>query len=296
MYCAQCGTESQDGGDTCDVCGSPMSPRSGPEHCPACSAPISAYDRYCQSCGNSLTAGTVSRPGRYAPGPSFVDDDPLDIDPTELPPWLRDITPATTRATAIEEPAAVGLVDERLPEWLQAERPAAYHADVEETAAAPAAALSDAPSVAGEPFSLIGEDDLPEWLRALGEEEPAAAPSPPLSHIDVLPDVSQTPALQAPSVGRAWLVRPRLVDPAAVEEARHEFVPLGEDVAVAVQSSEVEPVAAAPAPMAEPVAMEADTDAALAAPRTRRIRFLILILALVVLALLVYIYLGSPSI
>jgi len=281
VYCAQCGTSNDPGGDTCDVCGAPLTAGAGPERCPSCDALISVHDRYCGSCGASLVGPEAAR---YEPGPSFVDDSNLEVDPATLPPWLRDVvdgSPATV------QPATESLNGEQMPEWLRATRP-----DFGPSAAPvlPGAETSSEPVGAAGGFSLIGEDDLPEWLRALGEEETDAPASPAR-------DESPAPVAavaEVPRVSRAWLERPRTIDPAAEASARQQFAPLeGESVAGSVALGAVPAAAPASVSPVEPVPAEPvgvvppKNDAE---RRKRRVRILILLLALAVLVLLLVLY------
>lgn len=286
MYCAQCGTNNPDGGDTCSVCGSPLTPRSGPERCQACDSPVSAFDRYCQHCGATLTQVPESE---YTPGPSFTDDEEFDVDTGELPPWLRDLAQVKSEVSE-PAPAEPALGDERLPEWLRAVHVSEGEApEAEPSPVAPETARAKN-GVSAENFSLIGEDDLPEWLRALGDEE-----TPVRSGPDILTGApASTPAAvtQVPSVSRAWLARPRAVDADALAAARREFVPLDAEATTAPETIHVEasPVAPAVAVAEPPVAPVA---AGPAEARKRRIRIYILVIALIVLALLLYIWLGG---
>ncbi|HVX29528.1 MAG TPA: zinc-ribbon domain-containing protein, partial [Nitrolancea sp.] len=59
--------------------------------CHACGAPVGETDRFCRTCGQSQSGADAAR---YEPGPSFVDDSTLQVDPLELPPWLREMTPS----------------------------------------------------------------------------------------------------------------------------------------------------------------------------------------------------------
>lgn len=254
---------------------------------------MSAHDRYCQQCG---AAATPPSAGQFDPGPSFVDDDLSDVDVNDLPPWLQELStsraPSVISETLDEMPAADSVVDEQLPEWLRAARPDQAEAgDMDDAAPAPAAAQN---GVATDAFSLIGEEDLPEWLRALGDEDFESEPeSAPLER-----ERGTSPGVTAevPSVSRAWLARPRMVDPDSEAAARHEFEVVD---AAGAPASEPSVARVTPVAEAEQVIARAETEPAAeepvddAAQRTRRVRLLILALGIVVLAFLVYIVLGG---
>lgn len=280
MYCAQCGTSNQPGGETCELCGAPLSPRSGPDECPSCHAPVSTYDRFCQGCGAPL--GTVDASQHFEPGPSFVDDQALLVNPSELPPWLRDLA-AASPPPAPQAPAAEP--DEKLPDWLRATRSSAH----EPLPADPEPPLEEVTPVEalplGDEFSLIGDEDLPEWLRALGDEEPAmsAAPGP-----DASGPRSAAPAavLDVPSVSRAWLTTPRAIDPNLDAAARPDFFPAEAAVAAAPAMQAAEAIAPADEPA--PVLATAVTAVPDPAARVRRLRILLLIVGIVVILFALY--------
>lgn len=286
MYCSQCGTENRTDVETCTLCGSPLTPRSGPETCSACGGPVDAYDRFCAQCGAALPSAP---PGPYTPGPSFEDDDLSDLNVSELPPWLQDLAPQNGASAPEPEPMPMQAEPDEstLPEWLVAAR------STGDVSPAPGleAPAADAASAAGEAlgaFSLVGEDDLPEWLRVLGDEESAAASADDKVVRDA-PASSPAAVAAVPSVSRAWLARPRAVDAESAAEARRAFVPVDHEPVIAPErpAAPVEPAVAPVAPAAEPVASESGA-------RTRRVRILILLVALAVLALLLILwYTGS---
>ncbi|HET7035927.1 MAG TPA: zinc-ribbon domain-containing protein [Thermomicrobiaceae bacterium] len=227
MYCSECGTENQSGAQTCEVCGSPLEAHVGARTCQVCGSSAGDHDRFCASCGTALSAEIP----RYEPGPSFVDDLPLDVDPADLPPWLRDMVhnaPGEAPATV----AAATAVEEGIPDWLRSPRPAPADSAEPGPAAEPAPSPA-APSV--EPsFSFLTEDDLPEWLRALGDEiaEPELTADRP-AQVATVPSPAQpsVAAARPPSVSRAWLARPRSVETASSTQAAEEFAPLSPPLA-----------------------------------------------------------------
>ncbi len=227
MYCAECGTANSVGAETCEVCGSPLGPSTGDKTCHACGAPINENDRFCRSCGQSQSGADA---GRFEPGPSFVDDSNLDVEASELPPWLRDMTLAKTQRENGHLAASAAVVDqsETLPGWMDSTtngsgngngyKPAAY--------APPASSGPSAPvDEPAESFSLISEDDLPEWLRALGDqefEETTPSPAPMTSRAATPPTV----AASTPTITRAWLSRPREVGTESAGDVASDFAPL----------------------------------------------------------------------
>lgn len=229
MYCSECGTENQSGAQTCEVCGSPLEARVGSRTCQVCGSSAGDHDRFCSSCGTALSAETP----HYEPGPSFVDDLPLDVDPAELPPWLRDMVQSATPGEVPATVTAATAVEEGIPDWLRSPRPAPAGS----AAPAPPPELTPAPTpptpAVESSFSFLTEDDLPEWLRALGDEiaEPELTTSQP-APVATVASVAPAPAAAArpPSVSRAWLARPRSVETAASTQAAEEFAPLAPPV------------------------------------------------------------------
>lgn len=225
MYCAECGTANPIGAETCEVCGSPLGPSSGNVQCHVCSAPMDEHDRFCRACGQSQSGVGA---GRFEPGPSFVDDSSLEVNPSELPPWLRDMTQAAsqngnghaTSSTPVSEPA------NSIPPWLDSTQAVNGAKHMSPSTAEQARTIpvqrSDEPA---ESFSLITEDDLPEWLRALGDQEfesdqqsiqPAASVSAFTSPL----------ATVAPTISRAWLSRTRDTESESSETIAADFEPL----------------------------------------------------------------------
>lgn len=282
MYCAQCGTSNQPGGDTCEVCGAPLSPRSGPETCPTCHAVVSAYDRFCQACGAPLVTADASP--HFEPGPSFVDDEPLQVNPTELPPWLRDL--AATNPPTVEEPP-IAEPEEKLPDWLRATRSLA----TEPVAAAVHEPTPVEPLTLGDEFSFIGDDDLPEWLRALGDEEPAASATtgPEMSAVR---GAAPAAVLDVPSISRAWLTTLRPTDPDLEAAARPDFFPADAELAGAPAMQTAETMVPEVEPEPVPSTMVSRTSAV--GDRKRRIRLLLLILSILVILAAVYYLAGLP--
>src|SRR5579884_48460 len=147
VYCGECGTENQSGAQTCEVCGSPLQPGTGPLTCQVCGSPANEHDRFCRACGSTLSGGAT----RYDPGPSFVDDVPLEYNPGDLPPWLREMVDSAGSTARIELSAAGGtaagapvaaatMAEEAIPSWLRAERPSPAVSTTEPTPSAVPAA------------------------------------------------------------------------------------------------------------------------------------------------------------
>ncbi|HET9016079.1 MAG TPA: zinc ribbon domain-containing protein [Thermomicrobiaceae bacterium] len=289
MYCAQCGTSNQTGGETCEVCGAPMSARSGPETCPSCHELISTYDRYCQSCGAPL--GAADAAGQFEPGPSFVDDEPLQVNPTELPPWLRDLATSEPPAPTVAEQGPT----ENLPDWLRAARsqsPAQADTEPEVGGTQTATPAATPPFSLSDEFSLIGDEDLPEWLRALGDEEPPA-PVSAVADSGTARQLAAAAVLDVPSVSRAWLTAPRAIDPDAEATARPDFFPLEPEPNVVPSTASVTEQVVLPEPEPAPMAATAPVSTP-AADRTRRIRILLLVLIILVVLLAAYYLVGMP--
>jgi hypothetical protein len=178
-----------------------------------------------------------------------------------LPPWLDAASPANG---AVNSPAG-----QSSPEWSK-----------------PAARPNDE-SMAE--FSLISEDDLPEWLRALGDQEFDLDPTPIVPTNGAITNVPP-PALVTPTIRRAWLSRPRTVENETADEVASDFVPIESSASTEpVRKSESAPNAAAqtidsteslPVAAAAPVASLAKADPR----RVRLITLSVLVVLVVILA------------
>lgn len=299
MYCAECGTANATGAETCEICGSPLGPASGDRMCHACGAPVSETDRFCRTCGQSQSGAEAAR---YEPGPSFIDDSTLQADPLELPPWLREMTPSDFGGVdGFPGTAAASVAQsDTLPPWLDAAPPANGSSDsVGHQHSAPWPAPEDrANDEQAASFSLISEDDLPEWLRALGDQEIEAEPAPPRLTTTNGASSSAPPAtLVAPTISRAWLSRPRAVEHETVDEVAADFVPVE-------ASARPEPARAMPTPAgtpAEPVVAAPETPATTvstpsvesAKPAPRGMRLVLLSAIVVVIVILAFYLLSS---
>lgn len=289
MYCAECGTANPIGAETCEVCGSPLGPSSGEKSCHVCGAPIDVHDRFCRACGQSQSGADA---GRFEPGPSFVDDSSLEVEPSELPPWLRDMTQSAAESENghVAAPAAVAEEGENLPPWLDSAPPANGTNHTAPTSATSAWSKPTHPEdEPAESFSLISEDDLPEWLRALGDQEFDGEQSAvqPAAHTPVNNVVATA---IAPTVSRAWLSRSRGAESETAEEIAADFAPL--------ESGPVVEPKREPAPQTddltlpaveEPVAVE--PEAAVEAPAqsdTRRVRIIMLSVVVLLVVILGY--------
>ncbi len=287
MYCAECGTANAIGAETCEVCGSPLGPSSGDMNCHVCGAPVEEHDRFCRACGQSRSGAAA---GRFEPGPSFVDDAALEVDPSELPPWLREMTEAASpngnSHEHVRAPATQN--SEKLPPWLDAVPPANGSNRGAPQFQQPTWSAPTHPQVEpAETFSLISEDDLPEWLRALGDQEFESEQQP----VQPAPTFAASPqpvATIAPTVSRAWLSRARDVEPDPEVEVAADFEPLesgptaGLKRKAAPQTDELSPldVDESVQPMTrEPVAAATSSSSA----RTRMLMLGIVVLLVVIL-------------
>lgn len=299
MYCAECGTANSTGAETCEICGSPLGPASGDRICHACGAPVGETDRFCRTCGQSQSGAEAAR---YEPGPSFVDDSTLQVDPLELPPWLREMTPSDFgTADGFPGAAAASVAQsDALPPWLDAAPPANGSTD-SLTHEASAPWPSSESRTSGEQdtsFSLISEDDLPEWLRALGDQEIESEPAPPplVTTTNGANHSAPPPTLMAPTISRAWLSRPRAVQDETAEEVAADFVPVEASARPEPIQAAIPPTAAPTAPVMAAPEKPATTvspppsESAKPAPRGMR---LVLLSAIVVVIVIVAFYLLS---
>jgi len=267
--------------------------------CHACGSPVGETDRFCRTCGQSQSGAEAAR---YEPGPSFVDDASLQVDPQELPPWLREMTPADFGGPEGFPGMTASSVaqSDALPPWLDAAPPtngASDSSSHQPSAPWPASGNRSNEEPAAS-FSLISEDDLPEWLRALGDQEIEPEPTPP-THMTTTNGASSSappPTLVAPTISRAWLSRPRAVEHETVEEVAADFVP----VEASARPEPARTVAPPAGTSADPVMVAPETPAktvstppvesAKPAPRGMR---LILLSAIVVIIVVLAFYLLS---
>jgi hypothetical protein len=226
----------------------------------------------------------------------------LQVDPLELPPWLREMTPSDIGgADGFPGMAASSVAQsDALPPWLDAAPPMNGSTD---SAAHP----SSTPWPAAEDrsnddqaasFSLISEDDLPEWLRALGDQEVEAEPAPPrITTTNGASHSAPPTTLVAPTISRAWLSRPRAVEHETVDEVAADFVPIEasarpETARAATQAATgipAEPVMVAPEMPATTVSPP-PVESAKPAPRGMR---LVLLSAIVVIIVILAFFLLS---
>jgi RNA polymerase subunit RPABC4/transcription elongation factor Spt4 len=228
VYCAECGTANPIGAETCEVCGSPLGPSSGDLSCHVCGAPMEEHDRFCRACGQSQSG---SEAGRFEPGPSFVDDSALEVNTADLPPWLREMTESATNNGNGHVAAAAPAAEQadNLPPWLDSapQVNGANHKNptfTEPAWSGPSQQQEDSAAA----FSLISEDDLPEWLRALGDQEfePESQPAQSAPTMQAKPTSHAPAATITPTVSRAWLSRSREVESQSTEEIAADFTPL----------------------------------------------------------------------
>ncbi|MGA7670926.1 MAG: zinc ribbon domain-containing protein [Nitrolancea sp.] len=288
MYCAECGTANPIGAETCEVCGSPLGASSGDMNCHVCGAPVEEHDRFCRACGQSQSGAAA---GRFEPGPSFVDDSALQVDPTELPPWLRDMTVSASQNgnghETIHAPASDA--SDNLPPWLDSAPPANGTGRGAPQMSQPSWSAPAQPHVeSAETFSLISEDDLPEWLRALGDQE-FETEQPPIQTASPISASPQPVATIAPTVSRAWLSRSRDIEPQPEEEdVAGDFEPLesgptaGLKRKTAPQTDELSPLDVDES--VQPMNREPDQEPSKSNPaRVRVLMFSIVVLLVVVL-------------
>jgi len=297
VYCAECGTANSTGAETCEICGSPLGSGSGDLSCHVCGSPMSENDRFCRTCGQSQSGASA---GRYEPGPSFVDDSALQADPLELPPWLREMTASagTVLDAHLNAPTSAVAQSDVLPPWLDAAPPANGTGSVAANQAAvgwskPAARPNDE-SMAE--FSLISEDDLPEWLRALGDQEFEVDPTP-IAPTNGATVSAQLPTLITPTISRAWLSRPRNVENETAEEVASDFVPIDSNSnATPIQKSATVTNAAAQsidATESLPVAAAATPAQDAAKSKSNRMRLISLSALVVLVVILLFLVLSN---
>lgn len=243
MYCGQCGTPNQDEAGHCETCGAPLLITTGSRTCGTCGASLGDHDRFCTTCGASATDAAES--SGYDASDDFGDIDIDDIQLEELPDWLQEMAPSDAPSSdaqvpgmdAQQRPANQPAPDD-LPDWLR---------DVPESGTGPAPGggpasptpPADPGPIAHQPadeFSLVSDEDLPDWLKALSDDDDAADQAPPqqpapaaqrtAGRQEQQPTRAVANLYEVPAVSRAWLTQARSVDPDQVTAARQEFSPL----------------------------------------------------------------------
>ncbi len=238
MYCGQCGTHNNEESGHCETCGAPLLISAGARSCSNCGASLGDNDRYCTSCGTAADSAQVDP--AYSATDDFGELEIEDLDLSELPDWLREMAPPseeepadlpddvpvdTGQADAVSQDAP-GASPDDLPDWLR---------DPEGTPASAPAAPPQAegvPSVDHQPadqFSLVTDEDLPDWLKALSDDEPESeqAATPSSGSQAAAGQTSAVATLfEVPPVNRAWLTQGRRIDQQQIAAAQQDFAPL----------------------------------------------------------------------
>jgi hypothetical protein len=167
-----------------------------------------------------------------------IDDVQLD----ELPDWLRSMAPSTPSQQEPEPPdrGRDQPSPDDLPDWLRETPADSVSGDSTshvQRAAPSQSAFPAQQSVDHQPadqFSLVSDEDLPDWLKALSDEDedtastPGSPPTPASRSFSSAP--STTTALanlyDVPPINRAWSAQGRNVDQQQVATAQQEFLPL----------------------------------------------------------------------
>ncbi|MEX2426418.1 MAG: zinc ribbon domain-containing protein [Thermomicrobiaceae bacterium] len=230
MYCGQCGTHNHEEAGHCETCGAPLLITAGGRTCGQCGASVGDHDRFCTSCG-ALVSDTAATPG-YDAADDFGELNIDDIQLEELPDWLQGMAPEhqTLGSPPSDQPSP-----DDLPDWLRESPSNQSHSSPspapERSAPPPAPAPDSRDHQPADQFSLVSDDDLPDWLKALSDEDddtPVATPQPaPVSaSAPDRPVTAVANLFEVPAVSRAWLHQGRSVDPSQVTSARQEFSPL----------------------------------------------------------------------
>jgi hypothetical protein len=243
-----------------------------------------------------------------------------DVQVDELPEWLRSMAPAPASQ---EAPSPPGRGQDQptpddLPDWLREPEAGASSASSPPQASQPdeppASAFSGHQQMDHQPadqFSLVSDDDLPDWLKELSDEDdyaPSSSSSAPTSPSRSYSGTQSTSTALAnlydvPPINRAWSTQGRHIDQDQAAAAHQEFLPLDALSSLAIQSTDAGETweAVEPEQMAAEdqetrpftVADEEPEDAE-AGDRGKLIaRVAILVLFVIVLALLGYIIVQS---
>lgn len=241
MYCGQCGTPNEDEAGHCVTCGAPLLITTGARTCSTCGGALGDDDRFCTTCGTQADA--AQSPGTYDAADDFGELDIDDVQLDELPDWLQSMAPAPRQQPPTSQPHNQQPSPDDLPDWLRdmpSDEPAA--ANQPETSDLPSPPASQAPpppsdrgGVEHQPFdqfSLVSDDDLPDWLKALSDEDgdsSATLSQPTTQPVSGHPERQSTAVANlydVPAVSRAWLRQGRQIDQDQVIAAREEFLPL----------------------------------------------------------------------
>jgi hypothetical protein len=267
VRCSHCGTTIEDGADVCSTCGTAVA-------------------------DDTALVPMAATPTVFEPGPSFNEPPVGGAGGQELPGWLQNFgggaedSPAEAAAFSAQAAAEHPLAAE-LPNWLAAPRAdVAAPAPTRPQASAAPWDMQDVTFGGNDDNGFISEDDLPDWLRSIGDEP---SPEQPLgaAHVTNGSDPAATRALQTPTVVSAWVTGRSTV---ALAERESLFADIASEeqhsTQVADQPSDDErpDVAVSEQFLTAPVEIPAATPAVAAQQNARRY---LLYVALAVLLLLV---------
>ncbi len=255
MYCGQCGTPNEEEAGHCETCGAPLLITTGARTCSNCGGSLGDHDRFCTTCGAAASGAEATE--TYDAADDFGELEIDDIQLDELPDWLQDMAPSPSPQLepepAPEEPhnpaESKSSELDGLPEWLRDSPPAgpASSASPDAPPPPPPATQGGLDHQPADQFSLVTDEDLPDWLKALSDDDDdlsSASQHAPAQAPTQQPSGEPTKAVanlyEVPPVSRAWLTQGRFVDPAQVTAARQEFSPLetAPDVATGQASSQ----------------------------------------------------------
>jgi hypothetical protein len=244
VYCGQCGTRNQDEAGHCDTCGAPLLITTGARSCGNCGAALGDHDRFCTTCGTAAADATDSADS-YDASDDFGEIDIEDIQLDELPDWLQSMAPSPQKPSeqpTSAPPSHTGAQPDPddLPDWLRDSPGSARHG---EPHAGSAKSFTPPPppspgAVSHQPadeFSLVSDEDLPDWLKALSDEDESSSTPPPAQPVAARPSPSRpsgepTRAVanlyEVPAISRAWQTQGRSVNQEQITSARQEFAPL----------------------------------------------------------------------
>lgn len=140
--------------------------------CHYCGSDVPESESTCPVCGMSAVeqpALVTSMSVAFEPGSSFVDVPEQDLDFGGIPGWLQTFgeSVAANPVAHLDPPIPSAFTDARaeptLPAWLEEPRAVPSVAPVVSSLVGDVLASDDS-------SGFISEDDLPEWLRSLGDE------------------------------------------------------------------------------------------------------------------------------
>jgi hypothetical protein len=166
-------------------------------HCPSCGKPNPDFLEVCQYCdeplhGPGTLAGATSAAGAAAPGQPSAEGEAVATPSSELPDWLSRLG-APPEVSAEEEAEPLPLPKGKVTTWLDALRAQDKPEEAESRDWVWTGTLGGS---GPDKSSVATSEELPDWLKAVGEPAAPASPTTPAAEAqpDWLRDVGATAA------------------------------------------------------------------------------------------------------